>query len=263
MIATALAVALLAQPQDPVTGTRALLEDAGYTPGQPITVALEVKLEEGWHVYWRNPGDSGMGTTVEWKLPKGWKAGELQFPTPKSFEGGGSFSYGYEGTVVFLATLTPPKDATGTAKITADLGMLACLELCLPASQTLTFEIKPGSGAGAGKDVVAAWRKKLPAPWTLATVPTASAIPNGYRLSLPMAPGLDAEKLGFFPADPAVLSHSSTLLSAKKLSTGWVLELRESEFKTKNPEKLTGVVAPLGKDGQPSGPGYWISVKVQ
>lgn len=263
MIASVLAASLLVQPHNPVAGTRALLETKGYTPGQPFTVGLEVQLEEGWHVYWSNPGDSGMGTSVQWKLPPGWKADELQFPTPKSFEGGGSFSFGYEGTVVFLATLTPPSGATGTAKITANLAMLACEESCLPASQTLTFEIKPGSGPGPEKELLAAWRRKLPAPWSLATTPSATAIPNGYRLNLPMAPGLDVERLGFFPAEPAVLSHSATIISAQKLSSGWVLDLRESEFKTKNPKKLTGLVAPLGKNGQPSAPGYWISVPVR
>src|SRR5690242_77174 len=78
-------------------------------PGQPFTLAVLLKLEPGWHVYWKNPGESGMATSVTWKLPQGFKAGELNFPIPKQFGNSGDvIGYGYEDEVLLTATITPP-----------------------------------------------------------------------------------------------------------------------------------------------------------
>ena len=57
-------------------------EFASLQPGKPAWVGLRFQLEKGWHVYWANPGDSGEPPKVEWQLPPGFKAGDLQFPFP-------------------------------------------------------------------------------------------------------------------------------------------------------------------------------------
>src|SRR5206468_2097081 len=49
-------------------------------PGEPTTVALRLVLEKGWHTYWRNPGDSGLPTTLAWTLPPGVEAGPIEWP---------------------------------------------------------------------------------------------------------------------------------------------------------------------------------------
>src|SRR5690349_1290830 len=57
-------------------------EHTGWIAGTTNWVALRLKPEEGWHTYWRNPGDSGLPTTLAWTLPEGWKSGDIAWPYP-------------------------------------------------------------------------------------------------------------------------------------------------------------------------------------
>src|SRR5258708_13106966 len=89
-------------------------------PGKPVLVGLRLRMEPQWHTYWRNPGDSGLPTRIQWLLPEGWKAGEIQWPYPQLLPVGPLMNYGYEDEVVLLAELTPPASATpGTFPIKA------------------------------------------------------------------------------------------------------------------------------------------------
>ena len=54
-----------------------LQEEQTVQPGRPFWVALHLDLEDGWHVYWKNPGDAGMPLKVEWNLPAGFEAGSF------------------------------------------------------------------------------------------------------------------------------------------------------------------------------------------
>src|SRR5215475_2130090 len=64
-------------------------------PGEPLTVALRLSMQKGWHTYWRNPGDSGLPTTLDWKLPAGVVAGPIQWPAPQVLAQGPLVNYGY------------------------------------------------------------------------------------------------------------------------------------------------------------------------
>src|SRR5882672_1857647 len=52
-------------------------------PGKPLLVGLKLRMEPQWHTYWKNPGDSGLPTKIQWILPEGWKAGEILWPYPQ------------------------------------------------------------------------------------------------------------------------------------------------------------------------------------
>jgi thiol:disulfide interchange protein DsbD len=75
---------------------------AGLVPGEPVTVALRLSMEKGWHTYWQNPGDSGLPTTLAWKLPAGIEAGPIEWPAPRELPVGPLVNYGYEGEVLHL-----------------------------------------------------------------------------------------------------------------------------------------------------------------
>jgi thiol:disulfide interchange protein DsbD len=81
-----LATPMLAAPSfavdGPITATdnvkaRLVSEAAAVGPGQSVWVALEFTIRDGWHTYWRNPGDSGQATTLQWSLPAGFTAGDI------------------------------------------------------------------------------------------------------------------------------------------------------------------------------------------
>ena len=77
-------------------------EEETVQPGRPFWVALHLNLEEGWHVYWKNPGDAGIPLKVEWKLPEGFEAGPLQWPFPEKFTMSDMVGFGYKGEVILF-----------------------------------------------------------------------------------------------------------------------------------------------------------------
>src|SRR5215471_7792924 len=85
-------------------------ETASVTPGGVLRADLHLEIKPGWHVYWRNPGDSGLPTTIEWKLPRGFEAGSILWPTPEHFVQNGIGNYGYAGTADLLVPITAPKE---------------------------------------------------------------------------------------------------------------------------------------------------------
>ena len=80
---------------------------SAIVPGEPITVALRLVLQKGWHTYWRNPGDSGLPTTLAWTLPAGIEAGPIEWPAPRMLPVGPLVNYGYEGEALHLVQLSP------------------------------------------------------------------------------------------------------------------------------------------------------------
>src|SRR5512142_2756034 len=117
-------------------------EQASAQPGKPILVGLKLRMAEHWHTYWKNPGESGLPTRVQWVLPAGWKAGPIQWPYPSQLPVGPLMNYGYEDDVVLLSELTPPADAKpGMADIRANAEWLVCKDICVPEKGELDLAL--------------------------------------------------------------------------------------------------------------------------
>src|SRR4029077_19117322 len=104
-----------------------LLADANaIVPGKPFTVGLLLRMVPNWHTYWKFPGDAGIPTEIKWKLPSGWKIGEIQWPIPlKLTEPGDIQIYGYHDEVFLLQEVTPPASLPeSTMQLTADASWL-------------------------------------------------------------------------------------------------------------------------------------------
>src|ERR1035438_8892540 len=113
-------------------------------PGRPFTVALRLVHEKGWHTYWRNPG-IGIATTLDWKLPPGWKAGEIHWPAPEVLtdDKGNVTGNGYEGDLLLPLVLTPPSglQAGGNANVSATADWLMCRDVCMPGEGPVSLSL--------------------------------------------------------------------------------------------------------------------------
>jgi thiol:disulfide interchange protein DsbD len=119
-------------------------------PGKPVLVGLKLRMEPEWHTYWKNPGDSGLPTRIQWVLPEGWKAGDIQWPYPKPLPVGPLMNYGYEDEVVLLSELTPPANAKpGTVVIGAKAEWLVCKDVCIPEKGELELEMPVANAEAA------------------------------------------------------------------------------------------------------------------
>lgn len=118
-------------------------------PGQPFWVGLRMEMAPHWHVYWRNPGDAGLPTSIDWRLPDGFVAGDLQWPYPMRVPFDQFMNFGYEDEVVLLVQITPPADlAVGspvTLEATAD--WLVCKDVCIPEAAELALTLETTVGA--------------------------------------------------------------------------------------------------------------------
>lgn len=119
-----------------------LPEENTIQSGHSFWIAIHINITENWHTYWKNPGDSGMATSVNWTLPEGFTASALQWPTPKQFNLEGVNGYGYEKELVLLSQITPPPSFTSEqpVNIIADVRWLVCSDSqCVPGeTQTVT-----------------------------------------------------------------------------------------------------------------------------
>jgi len=122
-------------PADLVKGDL-VAETVSIAPGATLWVALHLEIKAGWHIYWRNPGDSGLPTAIDWKLPPGVSAGQIVWPVPEHFVQNGIGNYGYAGTTDLLVPITVPDGlaAEQTAQLAAEASWLVCADICIPGS---------------------------------------------------------------------------------------------------------------------------------
>ena len=146
-----------------------LADVSAVQPGQPFRVGVLLKVAPKWHVYWKNPGDSGMPTQVDLTLPEGFKAEPTAFPVPEKFNQAGGYSvYGYDKELMLLTTVTPPADLkVGTEVVLkGKASWLVCEKLCFPGEADLELKLPVAEKAtpSARATEIEQWSKRLPRP---------------------------------------------------------------------------------------------------
>ncbi len=116
---------------------------AAIAPGERFTVALRQRIRDGWHTYWRNPGDSGEPSRLTWRLPAGWRAGELQWPAPTAMRFATLMSYVHSNEVLFPIEISAPRGlhAGETVTLNAEGDWLVCSDICIPEHATLSLSL--------------------------------------------------------------------------------------------------------------------------
>ena len=114
---------------------------ASVQPGKAFTVALHLVHDPHWHTYWVNPG-TGLATSLNWKLPPGWTASAIHWPTPVILvdRTGSIVGNGYDGDLLLPITVTPPANAPvgSTVDLQAKADWLMCSDVCMPEVRVST-----------------------------------------------------------------------------------------------------------------------------
>jgi len=230
----------------------ALLSDVNsIAPGEPFTVGLRIQLEEGWHSYWKNPGDAGEATSIDWALPDGFEAGPIQWPYPHRGPFGPMTSYGYSDEVIHPVTITPPDTLSPGRSVTlaGRASWLVCDEICLPAEgdveRTVSVASAPESSPEA--EAIAAAQSKQPERVDRWTVQAARSS-GSYTLALTPSAGVqpDLEGSYFFPGEQEVLDYAAPQ-PLSRAGDAYLLSLQQSDYAQSPVDTLRGVVvAPEG-----------------
>lgn len=220
-------------------------ETAGVHAPGTLQAGLYFKLEPGWHVYWKNPGDAGEPPRVAWTLPAGVTAGAMQFPAPKRLLLGPLMDYGYEDEVLFPIALKVDGSAKAgtTLQLPAKVSWLVCRESCIPEKATLELDVPVTAGTAAPNAAMHALfaraRAALPRPLPKGTKAEFAATATGFKLTVET--GRRESAAAFFPADEGVIDNPAQQ-KLTPTATGFVLELKKDAGLTAAPAQLNGLV---------------------
>jgi thiol:disulfide interchange protein DsbD len=106
----------------------------GVGPGQTMWLGLHIQHQKDWHTYWKNPGDSGLPTQLQWQAPAGWTVGDTHWHIPKKIRVGEMTNYGFEGKVLLAAPVTLNASArlSEPSEVVLQANWLVCRQECIP-----------------------------------------------------------------------------------------------------------------------------------
>lgn len=152
----------------PLVQTRFVAELDRAVPGAPLRVGLLYTVAPGWHIYWENPGDSGLATELSLEPGPGLSVGPVEYPGPERFVLPGDIvNFGYEGEAALMATVTPRAQLrTGErVQVRWSSAWLVCREECLRGKAEGTFELPVGQASAAVKTgALDRFVERLPTP---------------------------------------------------------------------------------------------------
>ena len=215
-------------------------------PGGKFHVALRTVLDDHWHTYWKNPGDSGEPVFIDWTIPEGMSKGDIAWPLPQTLATGPIINYGFEGTPIFPVEFTVPDTAElgSVIIVDADFYYLVCKDVCIPEQGKASLPVKI-----ADYEVDDVWQAEINT--ALAATPKAGDITGAIRKldsnviigfqNLPAS--ADVSSAYYFPYDQGVLSHSEPQ-SVKEGSRGLEL-VSQADYLWDDglPETVSGVLS--------------------
>ncbi|MBX3113204.1 MAG: hypothetical protein KF836_01435 [Fimbriimonadaceae bacterium] len=256
-----LALLMIQTANTPHCKVELIAENTAIAPGESARIGVRVSMDDGWHIYWKNPGDSGIPTKINWNLPKGWKVSDMKWPTPHAIEAEGFTSFGYDNSVLFMTRIVTPKDAKIGSKIlvSADMEFLICKESCLPGNAKLSMFLNVGEAALI-----------KPTKWAEEFERTAFHLPRSaanWKLSARKVDSVivlsgqhpDYAQIGalrFFGEEPGVFDTGALPPAISRSAGVFTLNIPISPYASEIPTQIKGVLTGFGTHS------YEISVPI-
>ncbi len=224
-----------------------LSETATLVPGKPATFGLHFTMDNGWHIYWQNPGDAGLAPSVNWKLPIGFKAGKILWPLPKRISLPSVMDFGYENEVTLLVPIQVPRTvhAGETFNLTANVQWLVCKETCIPGQAALPATLTIGDGKGPADAWITQARSQLPEKQPKTWKPSGTLDGKQFVLSFPT--GTTPTSVVFFPLQSGQVDNNAAQIFQPN-DKGFSLTLKRSDLLTQNVQKLEGLLVVTDHD---------------
>lgn len=229
----------------------------GLGPGKAISLGLRLVHKPQWHTYWKNPGDSGLATSLEWSLPVGVKVGDIDWPTPHRLPIGPLMNYGFEGTLLLPVAVTLPAGFTArTLDVKLHAEWLVCKEVCIPESGDFALQVPAQAATAANAADFERARQLAPTPLPRGQA-TATLVENSLRLRVAGLPSAwQGKNLQLFAETPGVLSNAAPG-TGTWTGSDWSISLPLDPQRSAGPAELPVVLRAEGVDA-----GLAVAVKV-
>jgi len=225
-----------------------LSEVKSIQPGTPFWVAVRLEMQPHWHTYWKNAGESGTPTEINWELPAGFQPGPIVWPAPQKIAIPPVVSYGFEEEALLLTSITPPSVFRDShpVSIKAHVDWLECESVCIPGhadiALTLPLTITPPEPNLEWQEKFSAARFAWPldsSDWTVHAYKTA----KGFQLAVsnPKEPSDKPSQLTFFAEDPTVIDYGADQ-NLRQIGGATTLDLFKSDASTSTVTRLRGVL---------------------
>jgi thiol:disulfide interchange protein DsbD len=96
-----------------------------------LFIGIRMDMQNHWHTYWKNPGDSGGPLKVKWQVPSEYKIYDVQWPAPELIPYPPLMTYGYENFVIFPFKIDI-LEGQSLDYINANIDFLICEDICVP-----------------------------------------------------------------------------------------------------------------------------------
>jgi hypothetical protein len=129
----------LQSAQNLIVKTKFVSKTKAIVSGKPADIGVLLTPREGWHIYYKDPGEAGLATAIEWVLSDGFTAGDIRWPAPTALDEDGIKVNAYKGEVLLPVTIQTPADLKlgSTSRIGAKVSWLVCKDICIPESTIL------------------------------------------------------------------------------------------------------------------------------
>ena len=225
----------------------------GVQLGKPLWVGLQIQHQPGWHTYWKNPGDSGLPTQLNWALPAGATAGATQWPTPQKIAVANLANYGYEGIVMLAAPVTVGEgfqSPSGEFLINLKAQWLVCKTECIPEEGEFTLKIPVRGSTALKRGIFMDAQAREPKAHT----GTATFVPAEKSLKL-VALGLPAnwqgKQLEAFPEDGEII-ETAAKPEQTWASGQWTAVIPLNAQRANSPSAMAWVIKIAGGQNNPA-----------
>jgi hypothetical protein len=232
--------------------------------GEAFKIGVRFKIEPNWHIYWKNPGDSGLPTSVNFVVPDGFIAGDLRWPIPMIFKRPGDIEdFGYEGSLLLFAEVRAPSDLSNyeTIPIKAEARWTSCSDICIPGKSDLeTSVISTDSETHINRLLFEEWEKRLPINYDAGTSPFVAVIEgsmNSDQSDSNITVSLDWRKktldVDWIPAPEGELEIDNIQIDKRNAKTDIAFKASVYPGQKLDSNVLESLVLYVDKDGRRNG----------
>ena len=190
----------IAEPVDVGHARISIIKDhSDFVPGTSLNIGLKVSMDQGWHTYWENPGDSGGPIEINWDLPDGFAVSNIKWPLPEKIEYPPLMTFGYENFVIYPMVLSIPKEYSNDYfEMIADI--LICADVCIPESGKISSNLSDIES----DSLIYEWLESVPSVF----LPIKASIEDN-NLEIRFTFEKEIKEIYFFPDENSSIDYSS------------------------------------------------------